>query len=57
MLVIILRLIEQKMLSAVDHSPDERSNYVKHFLPLAELFYKKHCSEDDISCAEELVKH
>lgn len=45
------------MLCALDHSTEQRAAYVKHFLPLAEEFYKHHCREDDIAAAEELVKH
>lgn len=55
--VILLRLIEQRMLCALDHSAEKRTAYVKHFLPLAETFYKHHCREEDITMAEELVKH
>ena len=55
--VILLRLLEQRHLSAMDHSPDIRASYAKHFLPLAEEFYAHHCRDIDIGTAEELVKH
>ena len=55
--VILLRLIEERLLCAIDYSGEARKEYVKSFLPLAKAFYEHHCTSDDIDIAEVLVKH